>query len=89
MDVWAFLWPTYSGEYPVSQKKATDLKNSNGNCFILIIKQLFLLKSKIIRLIFSIFSSIFGRLGCKVKNQQTSKLPLGQNHSCCIKNSEL
>ena len=41
------------------RKYVIDLKNSDGNCFILIIKRLFLLKSAIIRIIFDIFSSIF------------------------------
>ena len=44
----------------VPGKDATDLKNSNGSCFILIIKLMILSKSTIIRTIFDIFSSIFG-----------------------------
>ena len=39
------------------RKNATDLKNSNGNCLILITKRLFLLKSAIIRINFDIFTS--------------------------------
>ena len=42
------------------RKNATDLNNSIGSCFILVSKQLFLLKSAIIRINFDIFSSIFG-----------------------------
>ena len=44
------------------RKNATDLNNCNGSCFILVNKQLFLLKSTIIRINFDIFSSIFGDL---------------------------
>ena len=47
------------------RKNATDLNNSNGSCFILISKQLFLLKSTTIRINFDIFSSIFGDLVVK------------------------
>ena len=43
----------------VPDKNATDLKNSNGSCFILVSKQLFSLKSAIVRINFDIFSSIF------------------------------
>ena len=53
--------------YRVSQKNATDLNNSNGSCFILISKQLFLLKSATIRINFDIFSSVFGDLVVKLK----------------------
>ena len=49
------------------RKNATDLKNSCGSCFILIIKQLFLLKSAIIRINFDIFPNIFGDLVVKSK----------------------
>ena len=51
----------------VPEKSATDLDNSNGSCFILVSKQLFLLKSTIIRIKFDIFSSIFGDLIVKLK----------------------
>ena len=49
------------------EKNETDLNNSNGNCFILVSKQLFLLKSTIIRINFDIFSSIFNDLVVKLK----------------------
>ena len=49
------------------RKNATDLNNSNGSCFILISKQLFLLKSTTIRINFDIFSSIIGNLVIKLK----------------------
>ena len=62
----------------MSQKNATDLKNSDGNCLILIMKQLVLLKSAMIRINSDIFSNIFA------ENQQTSKLPLGQNHPAAL-----
>ena len=48
------------------RKNATDLNNSNGSCFILVSKQLFLLKSAIIRINFDIFSSVFGDLVVKL-----------------------
>ena len=51
----------------VPEKNATDLNNSNGSCFILVSKQLFLLKSAIIRMNFDIFSSTFGDLVVKLK----------------------
>ena len=35
----------------LSQKNATDMKNSYGNCFMLIVTRLFLLKSVVIRII--------------------------------------
>ena len=44
------------------RKNATDLNVSNGSCFLLVRKQLFLLKSTTIRINFDIFSSIFGDL---------------------------
>ena len=50
-----------------SRKNATDLNNSNGSCFIHVGKELFLLKSAIIRINFDIFSSIFGDLVVKLK----------------------
>ena len=53
--------------YRVSQKNPTDLNNSNGSCFLLVSKQLFLLKFAIIRINFDIFSSIFGDLVIKLK----------------------
>ena len=53
--------------YRVSQKNATNLKNSNGSCFILIGKRLFLLKSAIVGIDFDTFSSIFGDLVVKLK----------------------
>ena len=49
------------------RKKATDLNNFNGSCFTLVSKQLFLLKSAIIRINFDIFSNIFGDLVEKLK----------------------
>ena len=49
------------------RKNATDLNNSNGSCFILVRKKLFLLKSAIIGINFDIFSSIFGDLVVKLK----------------------
>ena len=49
------------------RKNATDLNNSNGSCFILISKQLFLLKSTTIRINFDIFPSIFGVLVVKIR----------------------
>ena len=49
------------------RKNATDLNNSNGSCFILVSKQLFLLKSAIIRINFDTVSSIFGNLVVKLK----------------------
>ena len=49
------------------RKNATDLNNSNGSCFILIGKELFLLKSTTIRINFDIFSSIFDVLVVKIK----------------------
>ena len=51
----------------MSQKNATDLNNSNGSCFILVSKQLFLLKSTIIGINFDIFSSIFNDLAVELK----------------------
>ena len=51
----------------VPEKNATYLNNSNGSCFILVSKQLFLLKSTIIRMNFDIFSSIFGDSVVKLK----------------------
>ena len=47
-------------QYRMSQKDATNLKNSSGNCFILNIKRLFLSKSAIIRISFDIFSNKSG-----------------------------
>ena len=47
------------------RKNATDLKNFKGNCFIPIIKRLFLLKSAMIRMNFDIFSIIFRDLVLK------------------------
>ena len=41
------------------RKNATDLNNSNGSCFILVSKQLFLLKSAIIRINFDTFFLYF------------------------------
>ena len=49
------------------RKNATDMNYSNGSCFILISKQLFLLKSTTIRIDFDIFSSIFGVLVVRIK----------------------
>ena len=49
------------------RKNATDLSNSNGSCFILVSKQLFLLKFTVIRINFDIFSSIFDGLVVKLK----------------------
>ena len=49
------------------RKNAKDLKNSNGYCFIIIIKQLFSLKSAMIRIIFDIVSRILGDLVVKFK----------------------
>ena len=49
------------------RKSETDLNNSNGSCLILISKQLFLLKSKTIRINFDTFSSSFGDLVVKLK----------------------
>ena len=49
------------------RKNATDLNNSNGSCFILISKKLFLLKSTTIRINFDTFSSICGVLVVKIK----------------------
>ena len=49
------------------RKKATDLNNFNGSCFILVSKKLSLLKSAIIRINFDIFSSIFGDLVVQLK----------------------
>ena len=49
------------------RKKTTALINSNGTCFILIMKEMFLLKSAIIRIILYIFSSIFKYLVAKLK----------------------
>ena len=48
-------------------KNATDLNNSNGSCFILVSKQLFLLTSAIIRINFDILSSISGDFVVKLK----------------------
>ena len=44
-----------------------DLNNSNGSCFKIVSKRLFLLKSAIIRIDFDIFSSILGDLVVKLK----------------------
>ena len=49
------------------RKNATDLNNFNGSCFILVSKELFLLKSAIIRMNCHVFSSIFGDLVVKLK----------------------
>ena len=49
------------------RKNATGLNNFNGSCFILVNKQLFLLKSPIITINYDIFSSIFGDLVAKLK----------------------
>ena len=49
------------------RKNATDLNDSNGSCFILISKQLFLFKSTTIRINLDIFSSIFSDLVVKIK----------------------
>ena len=49
------------------RKNEADLNNSNGSCFILVSKQLFLLKSAITRINVDIFSSIFGDLVVKLK----------------------
>ena len=49
------------------RKNAIDLKSSNGNFFIFIIKRLFLFKSLISRINFHIFSSIFGDLTVTLK----------------------
>ena len=58
------------------QKNATNLKNSNGNCFTLIIKRLFFLKSAIIRINFDIYSIIFGDLVVKLKISKLQNCPL-------------
>ena len=59
MGCWKYLnFIRYTG---CPRKNATDLNNSNGSCFILIGKQLFLLKSTTIRINF------FGVLVVKIK----------------------
>ena len=63
-DKWHLQFFCVSG---CPRKNATDLNNSNGSCFIFVSKQLFLLKSAIIRIIFDIFFSIFGDLIVKLK----------------------
>ena len=50
----------------MSQKKRNKF-DSSGSCFILVSKQLFLLKSAIIRINIDIFSSVFGDLVVKLK----------------------
>ena len=57
------------------RKNATDLKISNGNCFILIIKRLFLLKSAMIRMNFDIFSVIFRDLVLKLRISKLQNYP--------------
>ena len=51
----------------MSSKNPTDLNNSNKSCLILVSKQLFLLKSAIVRINFDIFSSIFSDMVVKLK----------------------
>ena len=53
--------------YRVSQKNATDLKNSDTSCFKLIIELLFFSKSAISGLKFDIFCRIFGDLVAELK----------------------
>ena len=53
--------------YRMSRENTTDLKISNGSCFILIVKRLLLLKSAIIIINFDIFFSIFGDLVVKLQ----------------------
>ena len=48
------------------RKNATDLNDSRGSCFILVSKQLFLMKSTNIRINLDMFSSIFGDLVVKI-----------------------
>ena len=64
------------------RKNATGLKTSNGNCFILIIKRLFLLKSLIIRINFDIISSILGDLAVKLKFIKLQNFPCNQLQNC-------
>ena len=54
--------------YQVSQRNAADSKNCNIVFSIYVIKRLVFLKSAIIRLIFDIFSSIFGGLAVKLES---------------------
>ena len=51
---------------------------SNGNCFILIIRRLFLIKSAIIRINFDIFSSIFGELVVTLKSANFKIAPMSK-----------
>ena len=54
----------------------SDLKNSDGSCFILIIKRLFLSKSVLCRINLCTFSSIFGDLVVKLKIRKLQNCPL-------------
>ena len=61
--------------YRMSHKRRNRFENSNGNCFIIIIKRLFLLKSAIIRINFDIFSSTFGDLIVKLEISKLQNYP--------------
>ena len=66
------------------RKNATDLKISNGNCFILIIKRLFLLKSAMIRMNFDIFFVIFRDFVLKLKISKLQKCPYVKTRAASI-----
>ena len=66
------------------RKNATDLKNSTGNCFILIIKRLFLLKSAMIRMNFDIFSIIFSDLVLKLKISKLQNCPYVKTRAAAL-----
>ena len=66
------------------RKNATDLKNYNGNCFILIIKGLFLFQSAIIRKNFDIFSSSLGDLTAKIKISKLQNCPLVKTRAAAL-----
>ena len=70
--------------YRVSEKNATNLKNSNGNCFILIVKRLFLFKSAIIRMNFDIFLSILGDLAVKLKISKLQNCPYFKTRAAAL-----
>ena len=59
----------------VPGKNATDLKILMEDCFILVIKRIFLVKSAITRIKFDIFSSIFGELVVKLKISKVQNCP--------------
>ena len=88
------LHPTVLSNYYTGcpRKNATDLKNSNGKCFIFTIKKLFSLKSVMIRINFDKISSIFVDLVIKFKINKLQNCPLVKTRAAAfaiVNNREL